>query len=90
MNDLEQKELELRKQNNKILDNILAIKNEEEKNEQNFNLMMQTMNQKRMENYLIRKNEIKNLKRRRIENLYEENKQLKLDIIEKENNNKLE
>lgn len=55
MNDLEQKELELRKQSNKILDNFLAKKNEEEKKQQEFNLMLQAMNQKKMENFLIKK-----------------------------------
>ena len=56
MKYLKQKELELKKQNNQILDDILAKANEDEKNEQEFNLMIQAMNQKRMENYLIRKN----------------------------------
>ena len=81
MNNLEQKELELRKQKNQILDNLLAKINEQEKNEQEMNLMMQTMNQKRIENDLIRKKEIKNQKRRRIEYLLEDNNNLKINII---------
>ena len=85
MNNLEQKELELRKQKNQILDNLLAKINEQE-----MNLMMQTMNQKRIENDLIRKKEIKNQKRRRIEYLLEDNNNLKIDIIKKEYNHKLE
>ena len=48
MNNLEQKELGFRKQKNKILDNLLAKINEPE-----MNLMMQTMNQKRIENDFI-------------------------------------
>ena len=90
MNNIEKKELELRKQKNQILDNLLAKINEEEKNEQEMNLMIQTMNQKRIENELIRKNEIKNQKRRRIEYLLEDNNNLKIDIIKKEYNHKLE
>ena len=90
MNYSQAKELEQLKENNLLLDKILEKNNEIEKEKQEMNLFLQEMAQKQRETELRQKNEIKNIKRRHIENLAQKNSNIKLEILENENEHKLD
>ena len=82
--------LNLKKEENIILDKVLENINEQERNKQQLALTIQKIENEREENYLILKKEKKKEKQRLIEQSHKKNCELRNNILARENEHKLE
>jgi hypothetical protein len=72
-----------------VLNKTLEEMNEQERNRQNLELILQKEKHEMIENYLIKRNEIKRENQRQIRRLYETNNDLSNNILQEENEHKL-
>ena len=78
--------LNIKKEENIILDKVLENINEQERNKQQLALTIQKIENEREENYLILKKEKKKEKQRLIEQSHKKNCELKIIYLQKKMN----